>query len=306
MGLGMPACRGSGEAWRRVAIFAAAFVAACVPENGPLMRPGENCLECHGGAGLPGEPPTIEEDDGDARRWTIAGTVFPSVSSAPGDGVRGAKVHVRDADGRAFTLETNGAGNFYTAEPVRFPLRVAVEHGGVTHEMEPDVPYGGCNACHRVPPRQDAPGRISVSRGGDDDGPLMMAGENCLECHGETLLTGEPPTIPAPRTAPRWTVAGTVFATEDGGRGVAGAKVHLVDALGATLTLETNAAGNFFTPEPLRFPLRASVEFGGVLHEMEPDVPYGGCNACHRIPPRQEAPGRVPIPGADVAEIDLP
>jgi hypothetical protein len=263
------------------------------------MSPGENCLECHGGEGLPGEALTVADADG-ARRWTIAGTVFPSTASAPGDGVRGAKVHVRDARGKSFTLRTNQAGNFYSAESVEFPLRVAVEHGGVTHEMEPDVTYGGCNGCHRQPPRGDAPGRISV--GGDDGGlatgPLMLPGESCLECHGGTLLPGEPPTVTTPRAAPAWTVAGTVFATENGGAGVEGASVHLTDALGATLTLVTNAAGNFYTAEPLVFPLRARVDYAGQSHEMEPDVEYGGCNACHRLPPRQDAPGRVTIPQA--------
>jgi hypothetical protein len=280
--------------------LAAAAASACIPEHGSLMRPGENCLECHGGGGLPGEALTVENRES-ARRWTIAGTVFPTTNAAPSEGVRGAKIHVRDAGGKTFTLETNGAGNFFTAEPVQFPLRVSLEHGGVVHEMEPEVPYGGCNACHRLPPRQDAPGRISVTGGGDDfdEGPLMLPGENCLECHGGSLLPGEPATIAQPRTAPRWTVAGTVFESENGGSGVAGAKVHLTDALGATLTLETNLAGNFYTAEPLQFPLRAAVEYGGLLHDMEPDVPYGGCNGCHRLPPRQDAPGRVTIPTAD-------
>jgi hypothetical protein len=283
---------------RRLAVLVT-LAAACVPEEGPLMRPGENCLECHGGAALPGEPVTVTDREAAERRWTIAGTVFPSVNAAPGEGVRGAKVHVRDAGGRTFTLETNDAGNFFSAERVRFPLRVAVEHRGVRHEMVPDVPYGGCNGCHRVPPRQDAPGRISTAGGGLATGPLMLPGESCLECHGGTILPGEPATIAAPRIAPPWTVAGTVFATEDGGAGVAGALVHLRDAAGTALTLESNEAGNFYTAAPLVFPLRASVEYAGVVHEMEPDVPYGGCNACHRIPPRQDAPGRVTIPSPD-------
>jgi hypothetical protein len=284
----------------RGALLALALAAACIPEKGPLMRPGENCLECHGGSALPGEPGTIADPE-DARRWTIAGTVFPSVNAAPGDGVEGAQVHVRDASGRSFTLETNRAGNFYSAERVQFPLRVSVEHRGVDRAMELDVPYGGCNACHRQPPSQDAPGRISV--GGDagegDSGPLMRPGENCLECHGGTLLPEEPPTVADPREAPPWTVAGTVFQTEDAPAtdGVLGARVHLTDADGQTLTLETNAAGNFYTDAPLRFPLRASVEHSGVTREMEPDVPYGGCNSCHRLPPRQDAPGRVSVSG---------
>jgi hypothetical protein len=76
---------------------------------------------------------------------------------------------VRDARGKSFTLETNRAGNFYSAEPVELPLRVAVEQGGRTHEMEPDAPYGGCNGCHRLPPRQDAPGRVTIPQVGGED-----------------------------------------------------------------------------------------------------------------------------------------
>jgi len=165
--------------------------------------------------------------------------------------------------------------------------------------MEPDVPYGGCNACHRLPPRQDAPGRISVGNdAGGDEGPLMMPGENCLECHGGTTLAGEPPTVPAPRVAPPWTVAGTVFSIVDApaSGGLEGASVHLTDADGQALTLVTNAAGNFHTDAPLRFPLQAAIEHLGVIDQMA-DVPYGGCNSCHRLPPRQEAPGRI-APGA--------
>jgi hypothetical protein len=283
---------------RVVVAVAALLAASCTPDEGPLMRPGENCLECHGGAALPDEPPTVADRD-DARRWTIAGTVFPSVNAGEGEGVRGAKVHVRDANGRTFTLSTNRAGNFYTSEPVRFPLSVSVEHGGIHHAMDDEVQYGGCNACHRLPPRQEAEGRISI--GGDaegDEGPLMMPGETCLECHGGTALPNEPPTIAAPRVAPTWTVAGTVFVSEDApaSGGVEGARVHVTDADGNTLTMVTNQAGNFYTQVPLRFPLRAAVEYLGNVHEMEPDVPYGSCNGCHRLPPRQEAPGRVTIP----------
>lgn len=288
---------------RTAAALAAALAAACIPEEGPLMSPGENCLECHGGGLLEGEAPTVADPEG-ARRWTIAGTVFPSIGAAPGDGVRGAKVHVRDANGRTFTLETNRAGNFYSAERVRFPLRVGVEYQGVLHEMEPDVPYGGCNGCHRQPPRRDAPGRISVGGDAEDEeieGPLMRPGQNCLECHGGTPLPGEPPTVLAPREAPRWTIAGTVFPSPGASavEGVAGALIHVVDANGQTLTLETNQAGNFYTAVALQFPLRVRLEYAGLSFEMEPDVPYGGCNGCHRLPPRQDAPGRISVTGAD-------
>jgi hypothetical protein len=143
-------------------VAAAALSASCVPGQGPLMSPGENCLECHGGGTLPGGPPTVADAEDEGPRWTIAGTVYRSFTAPAGDGIQGAKVHVRDAAGRVFTLRTNRAGNFYTAERVQFPVRVILEYGGDLREMELDAAYGGCNACHRLPPLQDAAGRISM------------------------------------------------------------------------------------------------------------------------------------------------
>lgn len=104
--------------------LAALAGAACVPENGPLMEPGSDCLECHGGGG--GEE--------DARAWTVAGTM----------GGKGSRIVVTDASGWTFTLHAAENGNFYTAEPVRFPLRVSVDG----EAMRDPVSYGGCNRCH--------------------------------------------------------------------------------------------------------------------------------------------------------------
>ena len=131
---------------------AALLLGACVPEEGPLMDPGSDCMRCHGSGG--------GEDE--ARPWTVAGTVYPTATSAAGDGVLGARVHVRDASGFAFTLRTNLAGNFYSAESVALPLEVCVEHGGAEKCMPIPAPQGSCNACHRQPPRNGAPGRLHV------------------------------------------------------------------------------------------------------------------------------------------------
>lgn len=97
-----------------------ATLAACIPENGPLMEPGSDCLECHGGD--------------EARTWTAAGTW----------GGQGSRVTITDSSGKSFTLRTNRVGNFYTAERLAFPLRVSVDGS----EMPAPVTYGGCNACH--------------------------------------------------------------------------------------------------------------------------------------------------------------
>lgn len=191
--------------------------AACAPESGPLMAPGEDCLGCH--------------DGGAATRWTVAGT-FPG---------RGRRVWITDASGKSLSLHTNKVGNFYTAEPLTFPLRVGVDGAA----MPDPVTYGGCNRCHGA-------GRDL----GLPTGPLMSPGEDCLGCHDGVDATP-------------WTVAGTWRPQ--------GSTVSISDSAGRTLRLVTNQVGNFYTAEDLTFPLRVSVN--GEL--MEPDVTYGGCNHCH-------------------------
>jgi hypothetical protein len=105
---------------RRVALLALAGLAACSMEEGPMMSPGDDCLDCHSG--------------GEARAWTVAGTM----------GHQGSVVSITDANGWSFTLRSNKVGNFYTAEGVRFPLRVSVD--GAT--MTGPVTDGSCNRCH--------------------------------------------------------------------------------------------------------------------------------------------------------------
>jgi hypothetical protein len=90
------------------------------------MAAGQDCMECHGSAG--GE---------DARPWSVAGTVA---------GRQGASVTITDAGGWSFTLRSNQAGNFYTAEGVRFPLRVSVD--GKAMPATPVLSQGSCNCCH--------------------------------------------------------------------------------------------------------------------------------------------------------------
>lgn len=110
-----------------------AVLAGCIPEEGPMMLPGRDCMECHSAGG---------EDD--ARPWTVAGTIA---------GTAGAHVTLTDGNGWAFTLRSNRAGNFYTAEGVRLPLRAvsvdgkampASEMAATANQRHP----GSCNACH--------------------------------------------------------------------------------------------------------------------------------------------------------------
>src|SRR5687768_15475057 len=96
--------------------------------NGPLMRPGQNCLRCHTeGAGTSAPP------------WSAAGTVYETVDADVCAGVEGAKVLLSAPDGKTIELLTNGAGNFYTGEPLADGFRVAVEYAGRRREM-PDAP----------------------------------------------------------------------------------------------------------------------------------------------------------------------
>lgn len=139
------------------ALAALTLLAACTPENGPTMRPGEDCLRCHGGS-----PGPKLGDERPAPRWTLAGTVYATVDADPRAGVEGALVHVKDANGFSFTLETNLTGNFYTAETVAFPITVTVERHGQVNPMDTPSPHGACNLCHALPPLENALGRIAA------------------------------------------------------------------------------------------------------------------------------------------------
>jgi hypothetical protein len=160
------------------------------------MARGQDCVRCHDGAA--------------ATRWTAAGTW-----------TRGATVTLTDASGKTVTLRGNSVGNFYTAEPLAYPLAASVD--GRT--MSEPVTYGGCNRCHDG-------GDLTT---GDE---LMAPGEDCLACHDGS-------------GAKRFTVAGT-FAPQ-------GRVVTIRDAAGVTVTLTTNRVGNFFTTKALAFPLTVSV-----------------------------------------------
>lgn len=184
---------------RVAATIAAVLVAACVPDEGPLMTPGQDCLGCHDGGG-------------EARRWTVAGTWR-----------RGAHVVVTDANGRSVTMTGNKVGNFYTAEALTFPIRVAVDGREMALSSSgKNVTYGGCNLCH--------------DREATNVGPEMAPGSDCLSCH----RTGG--------MGPMFTAAGTFRDVPLG---------SLVDVGG--VTTRTNSVGNFFVTAPIAYPTDASV-----------------------------------------------
>jgi hypothetical protein len=51
-----------------------------------------------------------------------------------------------DAAGKSFSLHTNQAGNFWSAEPVTFPLRVGVD--GIAMPAAVTASGASCNRCH--------------------------------------------------------------------------------------------------------------------------------------------------------------
>ena len=108
--------------------------AGCIPEEGPMMKPGSDCLECHGG--------------GEGRRWTVAGTVGGSTGVPMGGtrGTLGQQIGIVDAAGKSFSLRVNKAGNFWSAEPVTFPLQVGID--GVPMPAPVTAADASCNRCH--------------------------------------------------------------------------------------------------------------------------------------------------------------
>ena len=109
------------------------------PRPGPLHRPGEPCLTCHGGEG-PGES-----------EFSVAGTVyllqFQDVA-APG-----VTVQVEDINGVAGTVTTNEVGNFWInadAWQPKYPLQVTLLYGRLRNKMQAVVGRSGsCADCHK-------------------------------------------------------------------------------------------------------------------------------------------------------------
>lgn len=118
---------------------------------------------------------------------------------------------------------------------------------------------------------------------GEEEGATMLPGSNCMAsgCHS------------GGGDAPRFTAAGTVFAGGRSTAAVAGATVTIVPNGGATVTLTTNAAGNFFTGATLTPPLAVSVSFGGSTNDMAGGASSGACGACHE--PAAGAAARVHV-----------
>jgi hypothetical protein len=108
----------------------------------------------------------------------------------------------------------------------------------------------------------------------EGEGGEMLPGSDCLSCHS----SGAAKEV---EDAPPLTAAGTAFVDLDGTAPLTGATVRITDAGGFILELTTNSVGNFYTNEPLTFPINAEVEVDGTVQAMGTSVDVGGCSSCH-------------------------
>jgi hypothetical protein len=126
--------------------------------RGPLHRPGQPCLICHGGLGPASHP------------FSVAGTVYAVRSqSAP---AVGAQVQIEDINGSLATATTNAAGNFYvplvTWQPT-YPTQMQVSLGGLSQQMATHAGRNGsCAGCHTSPQGPTSPGAVYVALSAND------------------------------------------------------------------------------------------------------------------------------------------
>ncbi len=130
-------------------------VKAAGPEDpgvptGPLHRPGQRCLVCHGGNG----PASMV--------MSFAGTIYKNGNKT--QPLANAIVSIADSKGHIVKTGTNCAGNFFIQrtqfDPV-WPAWVKVTFGGSTATMTtPMFRSGSCNGCHHDPAGQMSPGRV--------------------------------------------------------------------------------------------------------------------------------------------------
>jgi hypothetical protein len=130
-------------------------VAALGPEPaggspGPLHRPGQPCLVCHGGLG-----PAHQT-------FSVAGTVYAiQGETVPLDT---AIVDLTDSEDAGIGIETNAAGNFYVTRSIYdpyWPMHAKVSLGSSQSTMLTHVGRNGsCAGCHIEPAGPSSPGSV--------------------------------------------------------------------------------------------------------------------------------------------------
>jgi hypothetical protein len=123
------------------------------------MHPGVACIACHA-------------MNGEAPRYAIAGTVFPSAhepddcNGAASSSSGALSVLITEANGTTHSLPVNTAGNFYYQGTIATPYNAQVVAGSAVRVMTHTQTSGDCNGCHTVNGSSNttgatsAPGRI--------------------------------------------------------------------------------------------------------------------------------------------------
>ena len=133
-----------------------------VPE-GPLHRPGQPCVTCHGESG-----PASGE-------FSLAGTVYALLRE--NELMPNVLVRIKDINGREFSTTTNQAGNFFIRreewQPV-YPLQTSIRFSSLTKQMSTYIARSpSCADCHVHPPGPNSPGHIYIAASRSE---LMSAG----------------------------------------------------------------------------------------------------------------------------------
>jgi hypothetical protein len=121
--------------------------------RGPLHRPNQPCLVCHGGSG---PAKSI---------FSAAGTVYQLPTDLTP--LEGASVHLLDVLGRPYVATTNAAGNFYVEKGAwdpTYPIHVTVSMADVTTEMSTNIGQdGSCASCHVDPVTRISAGHVFLA-----------------------------------------------------------------------------------------------------------------------------------------------
>jgi hypothetical protein len=120
---------------------------------GPLHRPGQPCLVCHGGEG-----PAESE-------FSIAGTLYQSAAGTKP--LHDARVRVIDSSGDEYDVVSNCGGNFWASAAnfrPRWPVWVKVEYEPESVEMTSAIfREGSCGACHGDPASSRGAGHVYLT-----------------------------------------------------------------------------------------------------------------------------------------------
>ena len=75
--------------------------------------------------------------------------MFSGPQAKRNEGIQGVEVQITDSKNRVVTVTSNGAGNFYTAETLFYPISVEIKRGKSVMMMPDNVDnHGACNHCH--------------------------------------------------------------------------------------------------------------------------------------------------------------